>query len=250
MRCTVWDHEQRHHLQKYSRWIDSATDRSRSIRYHPLFNTWRMMIRRCYDDTSDKFEEYGGRGIGVHDAWRHDPVVFIDHVEQLDGCYGSDRTVDRTDNESGYLPGNLAWRTPTEQNNNRRERQTLNEIPGPCKLCDFACSDAPGICEHDGPGWAAAVQLVREYIDRRNEQHMAELCRPSTQPTEHLPSLVEHRHTGGYVDCLACVLDPVDLSDGLLVVLYDSPQAYCADRKGETRTGRRGVPISLVRAAS
>lgn len=53
----------------------------------------------------------------VHPEWIHDFMSFYAHV----GAKPSpDYSLDRIDNNLGYIPGNLAWRLRSEQNNNRR----------------------------------------------------------------------------------------------------------------------------------
>jgi len=97
------------------------------LAFHPLYQTWRGMMRRCYDIDNPAYRHYGGRGIRVCEPW-HDVAVFIAGVEaeigpRPDGKHPSGYplyTIDRIDNESDYRPGNLRWATMVEQCANRR----------------------------------------------------------------------------------------------------------------------------------
>lgn len=96
---------------------------------HPLYATWKAMIRRCYDPGHERYLHYGGRGIRVCERWRDSLQDFIDDVgKRPESC-----TLDRINNNGNYEPGNVRWATVSEQNKNRStpmgrdERQRLRE---------------------------------------------------------------------------------------------------------------------------
>lgn len=84
------------------------------------YPTWKAIKARCLNSRNHKFPEYGGRGIGICDAWRDDFVAFREHIGPRPSATHS---VDRIDNARGYEPGNVRWATPKEQSNNRRRRR-------------------------------------------------------------------------------------------------------------------------------
>lgn len=97
----------------------AAAARAAIPRYtkHPLWATWRGMIKRCYYKTNDNYRFYGGRGITVCDAWKND---FWQFVADMGPKPGKNYTLDRIDPDGDYEPGNCQWATRYEQAVNTR----------------------------------------------------------------------------------------------------------------------------------
>lgn len=90
---------------------------------HPLYETWRGMIKRCYDITNASYEHYGRRGVSVHPYYRWS---FENFVNDLGLKPTPDHSLDRIDNNKYYEPGNLRWALPSEQQKNRRAFSFIN----------------------------------------------------------------------------------------------------------------------------
>ena len=92
---------------------------------HPLYETWKGMVRRCEGPGAKGYHNYGGRGISVCERWRHgDPsqgqngfqCFVFDVGPRLDG-----QTLDRIDGDGDYTPENVRWATASEQQRNTRK---------------------------------------------------------------------------------------------------------------------------------
>ena len=88
---------------------------------HPLYNTHRGMMRRCYDQDHHAFANYGGRGVKVCPEW-HAVAEFVAWIETHLGPRPAGHTLDRIENDGNYEPGNVRWATRREQVANMRLR--------------------------------------------------------------------------------------------------------------------------------
>lgn len=101
-----------------------------------VYGIWKGIKRRCGIIGAGKnraTEHYEARGIEMHPDWVNDFIAFSDYVGEPPD---DNHTLDRIDNNMGYVPGNLRWATPKTQGNNRSdniiiemhgERRTLQE---------------------------------------------------------------------------------------------------------------------------
>ena len=94
--------------------------------HHPenerLLRIWRAMLHRCYKETDEHYDYYGGRGIKVCDDW-HDFETFQKWA--LANGYADNLTVDRLDGNKDYCPENCSWATMTVQNNHKSDTKWL-----------------------------------------------------------------------------------------------------------------------------
>jgi hypothetical protein len=91
---------------------------------HPLYSTWVSMLARTGDPNNHDYPNYGGRGITVCERWSVLPDGFLNFVADV-GERPAGHTLDRKDNDLGYEPGNVQWKTPKEQSANRRTVRSL-----------------------------------------------------------------------------------------------------------------------------
>lgn len=94
---------------------------------HPLYETWRAMVKRCNYKKHPHYDNYGGRGIKVCDRWLG-PDGFDNFLEDMgprpEGKHPSGRpiyTLDRINVDGDYCKENCRWANPHEQRNNTRD---------------------------------------------------------------------------------------------------------------------------------
>ena len=77
--------------------------------------TWRSMKDRCLCKTHHAYHRYGGRGITIHPEWIDD---FWSFFKEIGKRPSDNHSLDRIDNNKGYIPGNIRWATRVEQTRN------------------------------------------------------------------------------------------------------------------------------------
>lgn len=88
------------------------------------YGTWEGMNARCFNEKSNGFRHYGGRGITVCDRWRESFENFIaDMGPKPTPKHSIDRFPDMNGN---YEPSNCRWATPSEQSRNTRVNHVVS----------------------------------------------------------------------------------------------------------------------------
>lgn len=95
--------------------------RKRTAKETPEYGAWRKAKGRCFDPNDRAFDNYGGRGITMCDAWANDFAAFLAHVGPRPSRHHS---LDRIENDGHYEPGNVRWATRSQQSKNRRKGWT------------------------------------------------------------------------------------------------------------------------------
>jgi hypothetical protein len=88
----------------------------------PLHAVWRAMLARCENPKQNRYHHYGGRGITVCPEW-HDYTRFRSWASRTG--YRKGLQLDRLDNDGNYAPSNCAWRSPKDQQRNRRNNRII-----------------------------------------------------------------------------------------------------------------------------
>lgn len=83
------------------------------------YQTWNRMKRRCYNQRSKDYLEYGARGIGICGLWRESFEAFLRDM----GARPEGHSLDRIDSTKDYSADNCRWATASVQAHNRRQRQ-------------------------------------------------------------------------------------------------------------------------------
>ena len=114
----------------------AALHTTHGLSRHPLYQAWAKMMKRCHDEHDRAYRNYGGRGIQVYEPW-HDVRSYIAWGEANLGSRPGgltakgwpEFTLDRTDNDGNYEPGNVQWADWTQQRVNQRPKMgSLKEL--------------------------------------------------------------------------------------------------------------------------
>lgn len=105
--------------------LAAAKRKTHGMTHHPLFNSWQQMNGRCYNENNHNYANYGARGVGVHEEWRHSFPSFLEHVSMLPNYEKEGFSLDRINNNGNYCPGNVQWATSRQQNRNNRNTRSL-----------------------------------------------------------------------------------------------------------------------------
>lgn len=87
------------------------------LRHSRLYGIWLQMKNRCYNLKTERYPDYGGRGITICNEWKDDFKAFYDWA--MSHGYQENLTIDRINNDGNYEPSNCRWIT--------RERQAINK---------------------------------------------------------------------------------------------------------------------------
>jgi hypothetical protein len=88
---------------------------------HPLYDVWRSMKDRCFNQNFRQWDDYGGRGITVCDRWKNSFQTFVSDM----GERPLGHVIDRINNDGNYEPSNCRWVDRKTSQRNRRCTQYL-----------------------------------------------------------------------------------------------------------------------------
>lgn len=104
------------------------------------YRVYTSMLTRCTNTNSRYYADYGGRGIGVCERWRHSFAAFLSDM----GPRPAGLTLDRINNNGDYEPSNCRWATWIEQQRNRRNNRRILFRGEALSIAEWA--ERTGIC--------------------------------------------------------------------------------------------------------
>lgn len=94
-----------------------------------LYQIWCGMKQRCYYPKSNRFKNYGAKGIRVCDRWldfnKFYEDVEVDYKKHCEEYGERDTTIDRIDNTKNYCKSNCKWSTLWKRSHNRSNNHLL-----------------------------------------------------------------------------------------------------------------------------
>ena len=90
-----------------------------SSEYAKLYNVWKNMISRCYDENSKSFLNYGARGIAVCSEWKENKDNFF--LWSLNNGWKPGITIERKNVNGNYCPENCCFVPKNKQFENKTD---------------------------------------------------------------------------------------------------------------------------------
>lgn len=77
-------------------------------RYYKEYKTWQRTIGKCHNPMHARYSNYGGRGFVIEDFYRYSFLNFLNEVGECPSPKEK-YTIERIDNDKGYVTGNMKW---------------------------------------------------------------------------------------------------------------------------------------------
>lgn len=137
------------------------------------YHCWAGAKARCTNPEHISFPEYGAVGITMCDEWISSFAAFFQHM----GPCPDGMTLDRIDNDKGYVPGNCRWATGAQQARNKRDSVKVVHNGVGMNLKDYA--DALGL----NYGSLKAIRHRYGYTPEEAAEHLLASPKTRTRPT-------------------------------------------------------------------
>lgn len=92
-----------------------------------LYNIWRDMKARCFNEKNPDYSNYGGRGIRISPKWLDKKTGFINFYKwSINNGYQDKLSIDRINVNGNYEPDNCQWITVSE--NSRKDKLLFRSV--------------------------------------------------------------------------------------------------------------------------
>lgn len=87
---------------------DVAGSSMHGRRFYKEYKTWQRIIGKCHNPRHARYANYGGRGFVFDDFYRYS---FLNFMNEVGECPEPKQkyTIERIDNDKGYVTGNMKW---------------------------------------------------------------------------------------------------------------------------------------------
>jgi hypothetical protein len=136
--------------------------------YAPLENVLSIIAmakQRCINPNNAAYHDYGGRGITFDFPSVRSAAEWV--LDNLGAKLGASYSLDRVDNNKGYMPGNLRWATRTEQNSNKRQYKRTETGERIRKIMEVR----KDLTYETVRSWIAQGKTDEEILNRRKGSH-------------------------------------------------------------------------------
>lgn len=91
-------------------------------KYPKFYKTWNGMEQRINNPNDKRYYDYGGRGLtcDYNDFYIFTKEMFDSYLKHIKKYGEKNTTIERIDNNLGYIKGNIKWATWEEQYCNKR----------------------------------------------------------------------------------------------------------------------------------
>lgn len=101
-------------------------NKTHGLSSHKLYPIWLSQKQRCTNKKDRAYDNYGGRGL-LFDSLFEDFKKWLDYVLGLENSMKKNYTIDRKNNDIGYIKGNLRWVCRSTQMANTRLLRKTNK---------------------------------------------------------------------------------------------------------------------------
>lgn len=120
-----------------------------------IYSIYKSIKRRCFNENSENYASYGGRGISVCNEWCDRENGFVNFYNwAMANGYSDELTIERIDVNGNYEPSNCTWIPNHEQAFNKRNTIYSKDGKSVAKMAREKGTVSPAIArERYKKGW-------------------------------------------------------------------------------------------------
>tara|TARA_R100001594_G_scaffold150639_2_gene213003 strand:- start:7669 stop:8316 length:648 start_codon:yes stop_codon:yes gene_type:complete len=114
----------------FARYVSSQSPKhvKHGLSIHPIYQSYKNMLNRCYNEKCSQYQYYGAKGIRVCDKWLDKEKGLVSFFSwSVQNNWSKGLQIDRIDNKGNYEPTNAQWITQLQ---NLQKMENLFGIEG------------------------------------------------------------------------------------------------------------------------